>query len=342
MNVLIAAGTASEWQDFPADITASFCEGDVASLNASLNNSIEILVTDAMPTKVDSCDGLRWVQLVSSGAEQLINHPLLYRPVLFSNAAGICAVHIAEFVVAQVLRHFKKLDQIRDLQKVNEWGDRMAMARPSLRGLQAVIVGYGGVGREVARLFSAFGMKITAIGPNDIQRSYNGYLPYRFIGDPDGVIPEELVPYSKLSDVIPTADIIVLCVSLNISTYHLINAENLKFLKRTALLINVSRGSVVDTPALLSSLDRGELAHACLDVFDQEPLPSNSLLWNHPKVSISPHMAGVMPDHFFKLKNLFLENLEKYREGLALINQLEPGRFIEPYYDLTQRASNPS
>lgn len=330
MNLLIALAAESEWHDLPAEITASFCESDVDSLDAALNEAVEILVTEVMPTKVDACGGLRWVQLLSSGAEQIINHPLLRRPVLFSNAAGICAVHIAEFVVAQILRHFKETDLMRNLQKVRQWGDRPAMARPCLRGRRAVIVGYGGVGREVARLFLAFGMKITAVGSERLRRVSNGYLPYQSIGDPDGLIPEEFVSYAELQGVIPGADVVVLCVSLNCSTHHLINAENLKLMKRSALLINVSRGPVVDAQALLVSLDRGELAHAYLDVFDQEPLPADSPLWTHPKISASPHMAGVMPDHTGKLKRLFLENLERYRVGLPLINQLDPGRFIEP------------
>src|SRR5262245_964945 len=237
MNVLIAIDAESEWQSFATDISVRFCNGDVNSLDEALDDTVEILVTEAMPRRVDACDGLRWVQLLSSGAEQLINHPLLLRPVLFSNAAGICAVHIAEFVVAQVLRHFKEFDQIRDLQEIGRWGDRAAMARPCLRGLRAVIVGYGGVGREVARLFSAFGMKITAVVSERHRRDYSGYLPYLSIGDPDGSIPAEIVSYLELSDVTPDADIVILCVSLNASTYHLINAENMKLMKPSAILI---------------------------------------------------------------------------------------------------------
>ncbi len=342
MNVLIAIAAQSEWQGFPTDITVGFCDGDVDSLDSALNDTIEILVTEVMPRKIDHCEGLRWVQLISSGAEQLINHPLLLRSVLFSDAAGICSVHIAEFVVAQVLRHFKEVDQIRDLQDFRQWGDRPALARPCLRGLRAVIVGYGGVGREVARLFFAFGMKITAVGSDRLRRNYSGYMPYRSIGDPDGSIPEEIVSYLELSDGIPDADVVVLCVSLNASTHHLINAGTLKLMKHSAILINVSRGAVVDTQALLVSLDRGEFNHAYLDVFDQEPLPGDSPLWTHPKISISPHMAGVMPDHSVRLKNLFLENLERYRRGLPLINQLYPERFIEPSYESTQEASSHS
>ncbi len=342
MNVLVAIAAESEWQGFPKDITLGFCDGNIDSLDAALNNIIEILVTEVMPRKIDNCEGLRWVQLISSGAEQLFHHPLLLRPVLFSNAAGICAVHIAEFVVAQVLRHFKEVDQIRDLQDIHKWGDRPALARPCLRGLRAVIIGYGGVGREVARLFHSFGIKISAVGSGKHRRAYTGYVPYLSIGDPDGSIPEEIVSYLELSDVIPDADVVVLCVSLNSSTHHLINAETLKLIKRSAILINVSRGAVVDTQALLVSLDRGEFNHAYLDVFNQEPLPGDSPLWRHPKISISPHMAGVMPDHSMKLKNLFLENLERYRRGLPLINQLDPERFIEPSYKFTQEASSHS
>jgi D-2-hydroxyacid dehydrogenase (NADP+) len=113
-------------------------------------------------------------------------------------------------------------------------------------------------------------------------------------------------------------------VSLNRSTHRLIDAAALARLQPSAILLNVARGSVVDTAALLTALDRGQLAHAYLDVFDDEPLPTTSALWAYPGVSVTSHMAGVMPDAALKLEGLFLANLARYERGERLINQIDP------------------
>ncbi|MGH2558681.1 MAG: D-2-hydroxyacid dehydrogenase [Thermomicrobiales bacterium] len=326
MIALIVDSVGNEWKNLPADLDVRLCAGDVASLNAALEDDVEILVTDAMPTAVDRCGGLRWVQLVSSGANQAIDHPLQHRGVVIASAAGICAVHIAEFIVARILFHTKQFAPIASLQSERRWGDRLALARPELRGQHAILIGYGGVGRETARLLAAFGMWISAVARDPAQRSYDGYLPYAGTGDPDASLPERIVTPDALADVLPDADVVVVSVSLNPSTYHLIDAALLARCRPTAILINTARGQVVDADALTRALDAGQLAHAYLDVFDEEPLSPESPLWAHPKISVSPHMAGVMPDAALKLEALFLANLARYRRGERLINQLRPLR----------------
>jgi phosphoglycerate dehydrogenase-like enzyme len=296
------------------------CDGDPDSLDAALDPETEILVTDAMPTDPSKWSGLRWVQLVSSGTDQAIDHPLRHQGVAIASAAGICAVHIAEFILGRILYHTKRFGPFQHDQREKRWGNRAAMATPSLRGQHAVIVGYGGVGRETARMLSALGMRITAVMRHPEQREYNGFLPYDGIGDPDASIPERRV--RDLSEVVGNADAVILTVPLNSATRHLINAQTLALFKPNAILINVSRGGVVDSDALVAALDRGELAHAYLDVFPQEPLPAASSLWEQPGISITPHMAGVMPDAALKLEQLFLVNLDRYRMGVPLINQL--------------------
>jgi phosphoglycerate dehydrogenase-like enzyme len=157
-----------------------------------------------------------------------------------------------------------------------------------------------------------------------VKRTYDGYLAYPGIGDPDASLPERIVPPDALTDVVPDADVIAVSVSLNPSTFHLVNAALLARCRPSAILINTARGPVVDSEALVRALDAGQLAHAYLDVFDEEPLPPDSPLWVHPAISVSPHMAGVMPDAALKLEQLFLANLERYRRGERLINQLRP------------------
>ncbi len=322
INALIVEDVGKTWSSVPSDVHLHFCAGDPASIDNALNDSIEILITDAMPTAADRWGGLRWVQLMSSGTDQAIGHPLRQAGALISSAAGICAVHIAEFILARLLYHTKRFEHFAADQTEHRWGDRVALSRPSLRGQHAVIIGYGGVGREAARMLSTLGMRVTAVMRDPSERLYRGFLPAPGIGDDNAEIPERLVATADLASVLPDADVVILTVPLNPATHHLIDAAALALLKPSAILINVARGGVINTHDLLAALDRGELAHAYLDVFEQEPLPESSPLWDHPAVSITPHMAGVMPDTAAVLERLFLANLDRYRRGERLINQL--------------------
>ncbi len=309
----------------PADLELRFCADEPAAIDAAIDESIEILVADALPTSLERCAGLRWVQLLSAGINQLIGHPLLARDLLITNAAGATAVHIAEFVVAQLLGHIKGLREFDQLQRCRTPGQPTASRwrGQSLRGMCAVVVGYGGIGRETARLLAALGLRIIAVGSSAARKPYRGYTPFDGIGDPDAQLPERIVATADLHAVLPEADLVVLAVPLLPTTRHLIDAAALACMKPSALLFNVARGPVIDTAALLGALDQGQLAHAYLDVFDAEPLLVESPLWAHPRVSITPHIAGTMPDHARRLSDLFLQNLARYRSGQPLLNQVD-------------------
>ncbi len=328
IKALVAMDADAAWDDLPPGVELQFCAGDVAAIDAALDDDVEILLTDAMPSTDERCGGLRWLQLLSAGTDQLGGHPLMLRDIRVSNAAGTSAAHIAEFIVARLLYHTKELHAFDELQRRHRWPDRVAMARPGLRDKQALIVGYGGVGRETARLLAALGMRIVAVARSPARTPYHGYMPTPNFGDPDGMLPGQIIAPDALHEALAAADVIVLAAPLTPATYHLIDARALASAKDSAILINIARGAVVDTPALLEALDNGLLAHAYLDVFEQEPLPSNSPLWDHPRVSITPHMAGVMPDSAPALRDLFRQNLRRYIVGQPLINQLERQRFI--------------
>jgi phosphoglycerate dehydrogenase-like enzyme len=328
MNVLITTHAPEEWTDLPADLRVAFCGYASDEIDRAITSDTEILVTDALPTALERCGGLRWVQLLSAGANQLIGHPLARREILFSSAAGISAVYIAEHVVARLLFHTKELRAFEQFQHAHTWPDRSAMARPSLRGRTALIVGYGGVGRETARLLSAFGMRIIAATADGRRQPYTGYLPYAGAGDPEARIPERVIATAALHDALPAADVVVLAVPLTPATRALIDAAALAQMRPDAILINVGRGAVIDTPALLAALDAQQIACAYLDVFEQEPLPSDSPLWDHPRVSITAHMAGVMPDDSARYCDLFVQNLARYRAGDRLLNLLDRQKFI--------------
>ncbi|MBO9608231.1 MAG: D-2-hydroxyacid dehydrogenase [Paenibacillaceae bacterium] len=328
MEIVVAMNVQHRWNRIPAGMACTYCAPDPQAIARAISPDTAVLVTDAMPADITACGGLKWLHLASAGTDQLNGHPLMSRELKVSNAAGIGAVHMAEFAVGQLLRHRKRFDAFAAFANDRRWPDRLAESRPSLRGGHALLVGYGGVGRETARLLTAFGMTITAVQSAAVRQPYRGFLPYDGIGDPDGSLPERIVTAAELPQVLPQADVVLLSVPLTAATRALMNREAFARMKRDAVLINVSRGGVIDTAAMLAALDADEFAHAYLDVFDVEPLPAESPLWTHPRVTATPHMSGVMPDSAELQQELFLRNLGRFLQGETLLNELDRTRFI--------------
>lgn len=324
MKALITSDVASAWDELPADLKVVVCAPEPQAIAAALDETVEILASEVLPAGEVRAPGLRWVQLLSAGADQLVGHPLARRELAVCTAAGLNAVQLAEYVVACVLDHHRGMGALRGLQRAGEWpADRMALARPALRELRALVVGYGAIGRETARLLYAFGVTVVAVASRAGRRPYGGFTPYPDTGDPEATLPERVVGPEALHAELPAADLLILALPLLPKTRALIDRRALGLLKPTAALINVGRGALVDTQALLEALDRGGLAHAYLDVFEQEPLSAHSPLWGHARVSLTPHIAGTLPDHDHRLQALFLANLARYRAGQPLLNQLE-------------------
>lgn len=323
MKVLVAEQLKKPWTDLPADVTVTCCGPTVAEIDAAIDPSYEVLVSDDLPTDMQRCPGLRWVQLLSAGFGQMVGHPLARRDILVTTAAGMCAAYCAEFVVARILYHQRQFRTFEALQRSHAWGDRDALARPTMRHLRVLLVGYGAIGRETARLLSAFGTHIIVANSTGQVQPYEGYMPYSGMGDPAGTLPARVVSSKQLPDIIGDADVIAIAVPLHASTRKLIDEAVLRHAKPTAILINIARGAVIDTPALVRALDENRLAHAYLDVFDEEPLPATSPLWEHPKISITSHMAGVLDDPEPLFHDLFTSNLARYRAGKPLMNQVD-------------------
>ncbi|MCW5549720.1 MAG: D-2-hydroxyacid dehydrogenase [Opitutaceae bacterium] len=330
-HLLLAHGAAAPWQLPLDEAIVRVCGDTPAEIAAALAPDTEILVTDAMPAADAATAGLRWIQLMSAGYNQAIGHPLALRPGLrVSNAAGLCAGHMAEFIVGQMLRHVKRWDEFAVLQHRRTWPDRAAMATPPLRGRRALIVGYGGVGRETARLLTALGVVVDAVQRRAGREPYRGFVAQADMGDPAGALPRRIYALEELTAALPEADFVILTLPLTPQTRHLLNARTLAATKPGVVILNVARGGVIETTALLAALDEGRLARAYLDVFESEPLPADSPLWTHPGVVVTPHMSGVMPVALELQKDLVRQNLRRYRAGEALLNEIPPERLRTP------------
>jgi phosphoglycerate dehydrogenase-like enzyme len=231
--------------------------------------------------------------------------------VVITNSRGMHAETIAEHVVAVVLALFRRLPDALRRQAEHVWvQNELTLDPPRLLARKTVgIVGMGGIGSAVARLMAAFGARVEAT-----RRRVEA-------GRPDGVA--SVHPPGALAERLPGWDVVVLAAPHTAETERIVGARELALMKREAVLVNVARGALVDELALAGALTRGAIAGAALDVFDDEPLPADSPLWDTPNLLITPHVAGNRPDYWDSALAIFLENLRRYRAGEALMNVVD-------------------
>jgi phosphoglycerate dehydrogenase-like enzyme len=219
---------------------------------------------------------------------------------------------IAEHVLALTLALFRKLPQAFRAQAARQWAQDEAMAPPPLRVVQSsrvLIVGPGRIGAACARRFAALGADVTAI-----RRRMDQPVP-------EGV--RAVRPVGELHDVLPDADVVVISAAQTADSRGLIGARELSRMRRGGILVNVSRGKLVDERALAAALRDCVIAGAGLDVFEHEPLDAASPLWALPNVLITPHTAGFRPDHWDAATALFAENLRRFESGRPVLNEVD-------------------
>lgn len=268
---------------------------------------------------------LRWVQLYSAGADYIFNHPLFHTQVIFTTTSGIHAIPIAEYVFTMVLAWYHRLPALLDLQKQRQWAQnsvRLTSLMPEeLQGKSIGIVGYGSIGRQVARLAQAFGMRILAMERGSEHRD-RGYQIAN-VGDSQGTLPERFFVPEQLHSMLAECDVVVIAVPLTPGTRGMFNEAAFKAMKSTAFLVNIARGEVCNESDLMRALEEKQIAGAALDVFEHEPLPSDSPLWHLSNVFISPHISGLTPRYDERAAELFAENLRRYMTGEPLLNVVD-------------------
>jgi phosphoglycerate dehydrogenase-like enzyme len=306
-------------------ITQQPCS-DVADVAGALaaHPDTEVLYAFGVPADALAlAPRLRWVQLHSAGADHLLGLPIMHNDVLLTTSSGIHATPIAEYVLASMLAHRWQVARWTGCQRERLWPpDRWSLyARPELRASTLGIVGYGSIGREVGRLAQAFGMHVLAMGrsPSTAERGYA--VPGT--GDPQGTIPERFYSPAALREMLHECDYVVISLPLTPATTHLIGEGELRAMKPSAYLVNISRGAIVDEAALVRALREGWIAGAGLDVFEREPLPAESPLWELESALISPHVAGYSPHYDERATALFADNLRRYLAGEPLLNLVD-------------------
>jgi phosphoglycerate dehydrogenase-like enzyme len=271
-----------------------------------------------------SAPNLRWIHWPNAGVDD-VPESIWSNPQLeLTHSGGAGAVPIAEWTIGMIIFFAHRFRKILQYEQERIWHTRRAVELPGtpLRGATVGILGYGAIGREVARLCKGFGMQIHASlgGHGQTQR-----LTYRTpgTGDPDGTIPDRWFGRDELEDVLPEWDYIVLGMRVTDQTRQLINARTLGLCKSSAILINAARGSLVDEEALVQALHAGQIGGAALDVFETEPLPADHPLRDAPNILISPHCSPESPWYRNEWLTSIRENLRRFAAGEPLLNVVE-------------------
>ncbi len=282
----------------------------------------EVLYTKSIIPDMELAPNLKWVQHHYAGIDSSLGFISPDRPNLtVTTLSGAETSQIAEHVMAMVLAFGRQLPTLSAHQKKAEWPkDRWERFKArELRTSTVGIIGYGSIGRQIARLLREFGATVLATKNNAMHPADSGYTP-EGMGDPNGDFVHRLYPAQALKSMLKDCDFIVVAVPLSNKTRGLVNADVLSVCKPSAYLIDVSRGGIVDHAALIKILNERGLAGAALDVFPEEPLPKKSPLWEMANVIITPHIAGGSSYYDERAMLLFAENLSRYIADLPLYN----------------------
>jgi phosphoglycerate dehydrogenase-like enzyme len=294
---------------------------DVAFIHARKESDIVHTIADAeiyfgyrlQKSDADTAKKLKWVHVPAASVQQLVGLALEERGIIVTNSKGIHAGPISEHVLGCMLVFSRKFLDSWKFQQKRQYAARELLNEPpfpeELRGKTVVILGLGSIGLQLARLCKAFGMRILGV-----KRTVDGN--HDFV--------DQVFMAGEYRKPLAEADFIVIAVPQTKETEGLIGEEEISLLKKSCVLINVARGSVVVQAALVRALKEKRILGAALDVFDQEPLPSDSELFSLPNVFLTPHTSGVSgSEHWPRMEQLFAENLHRFIAGKPLLNVVD-------------------
>jgi phosphoglycerate dehydrogenase-like enzyme len=260
------------------------------------------------PEIIKAATNLRWAQQTSAGVEGILSiAELVERPIVLTNMQRTYAPEIADQAIGYLLCFTRGLSHFIQNKGREEWSRPRELVLEELEGKTMLILGMGGIGSHIARRAAAFGMEILATDPKVIERP-------QFVA--------ELHKPEALHRLLPRAHVVSSAVPLTPATNKLLGASELAMLRKGSIIINVSRGKVIDTSALVAAMQSGQVAAAGLDVTDPEPLPPGHALWKL-NVIITPHSAGQSPGGYERAYELFRENLRRFTRGEMLLNVVD-------------------
>lgn len=318
INIIIATPVSEEAQKQIKSVSPRISVKDVSDLSrrdfqGDLQARKEL---DAILAKAEIAFGMRtpvnllsrapklkWIQVTSAGVDRYLTEEFKRSKIMLTNASGVHATPIGEFVVSLMLMFAKNAHLFFEAKQKKQW---LRTPGTVLNGKTVGVVGLGSIGQEVARLCKAFRMRVIATRRSPKSRHARNV--------------DLLLPPNGLPRLLEESDYVAICLPLTKETRKLFGATEFMMMKPTAYIINIGRGPVIDEDVLIHALEEKQIAGAGLDVFTTEPLPQESKLWNLPNAIISPHVSGGREDYEVGAIDIFCRNLKRYLEGKRLIN----------------------
>jgi phosphoglycerate dehydrogenase-like enzyme len=327
MNVLVTTGFEDALLDQMRAVSSELrvTRGDSKRADYA---DVDVLYGNALPRDPAKAPRLKWVQLHMAGPDSLHDHPMYTQTgVALTTTSGVHAATVAEYAITVLLALAHRVPRMVEWKGKGSWPpdeQRWPLFVPTeVRGATLGLVGYGSIGRELARIAkSAFAMTVLACKRDPSERRDTGYCRPG-TGDPEGLLPEAWFTPAQLDELLAGSDVVVMCAPLTRETRHLFDAKAFGAMKSSAYFINVGRGGSVDETALVNALKDGRIAGAAIDVFAQEPPPKKHPLYALDNVIVSPHVSGFLPTYDDHCTTLFTENLRRYLAGRPLLNLVD-------------------
>lgn len=263
------------------------------------------------PALVQAGKQLKWVQITSAGVENVLHRSgstaLRDSNIVVTNNQIVQGPEIADHALAMLLYFSRRLN-VYSADRLTENWRRGRFEGIELRGKNAVVIGLGGIGQQIAIRAWAFGMNVVGVDPEDIPMS-----PFW----------QKVVKPDQLNDVVPSADVIFISAPHTALSHKMMGPAQFEMMKKDSYFIAVSRGGLYDLPALVKALDSGRLAGAGVDVTDPEPLPQGNALWKFSNAIVTPHIAGRSDQDRSRMLGTVKENIQRFGEGKPLINVVD-------------------
>ena len=275
----------------------------------SVLDEVEIAAGNVPHDLILQAPRLRWFQQWGAGADWLLRYPeAVGKDFILTNASGVHALAISEHIIALLLAFARRLPDAVRAQDRREWLSQPIEAVFELDGKAMLLVGVGAIGERTARLAAGLGVRVLGVRRNPQV-------------DAPGV--QRMIGPDRLQEFLPEVDFVVLTVPLTRETRGLIGERELRLMKPTAYVVNIGRGGTIDQYALERALRGRWIAGAGLDVFDTEPLPEDSPLWDLDNLIITAHYSGATPEYGQRAMAIFLDNLKCYQAGESLRNVVD-------------------
>jgi phosphoglycerate dehydrogenase-like enzyme len=267
------------------------------------------------PEHVRAAKKLKWIHTGMAGLTSILIPEVVNSDIIVSNSKGVHAIPIAEHTMALMLEFSRRLAVCLEHQRQSIWRRRdileSRVSFSELLGKTICILGMGAIGTEIAKRAKAFGMRVVGI-----RRQF--HQANEFV--------DALHPASMLDELLPSVDFLVIAAPATDETTLMIGRHQLDRMKPSAFIVNIARGEIIDQNALVDALNNERIAGAGLDVFVPDPLPDNHPLFSTRNLVITPHVSGISPMLWHRVLDIWIENIRRFQEGKALVNQVDKKR----------------